>query len=274
MKIAYSGVPGAFAHIAAKRIFKDDELVSYRDFQEAYRAVENDICECAVLPIENSYAGEVGQVLDIAFNGNLYVNSVYQLKITQNLLGVKGASVASIKKVISHPQALAQCENYIKKHGFETEDETNTARAAKNVAKEGDITIGAIASKETAEIYGLDIIEAGINESMLNTTRFAVFSKQENEVIATDTVKNFLLMFTVKHEAGALVKAIQEIGESGFNMRALHSRPMRDLPWQYYFFIEAEGDVTNENGRAMLERLASQCDMLKCLGTYLGDREI
>ena len=274
MKIAYSGVPGAFAHIAAKRIFPEEELVSFRDFDEAYRSVEEGDCEYAVLPIENSYAGEVGQVLDIAFNGNLFVNCVYQLKITQNLLGVKGATVESIKKVVSHPQALAQCENYIKRHGFEKEDETNTARAARNVAKEGDITVAAIASSETAEIYGLEIIEAGINESKFNTTRFAVFSKEESAVMSADTVMNFLLMFTVKHEAGALVKAISEIGESGFNMRSLHSRPMKELPWSYYFYIEAEGDVTGEKGKAMLERLGNQCDMLKCLGTYLGDREI
>ena len=105
MKIAYSGIEGAFAHIAAKRIFPAEELISYGDFRSAYEAVEKGECDYAVLPIENSYAGEVGQVTDLMFQGTLFVNGVYTLNVMQNLLGVKGASVESIRKVISHPQA-------------------------------------------------------------------------------------------------------------------------------------------------------------------------
>ena len=139
MKIAYSGIEGAFAHIAAKRIFPTEELISYGDFRSAYEAVEKGECDYAVLPIENSYAGEVGQVTDLMFQGALFVNGVYTLNVMQNLLGVKGASVESIRKVISHPQALEQSSDFITAHGYATEEAVNTARAAKMVAELGDI---------------------------------------------------------------------------------------------------------------------------------------
>ena len=117
MKIAYSGIEGAFAYIAAQRIFPGQELLSFGDFRSAYEAVEKGDCDYAVLPIENSYAGEVGQVTDLMFQGGLFVNGVYTLNVLQNLLGVKGASLESVRKVISHPQALEQSGDFIAAHG-------------------------------------------------------------------------------------------------------------------------------------------------------------
>ena len=122
MKIAYSGIEGAFANIAAKRIFPQEELISFGDFRSAYEAVEKGDSEYAVLPIENSYAGEVGQVTDLMFQGSLFVNGVYALNVKQNLLGVEGASLASVKKVVSHPQALEQSADFISSHGYESEE--------------------------------------------------------------------------------------------------------------------------------------------------------
>jgi len=268
LKVAYSGVEGAFAYIAAKRIFPEGQLVSCADFQAAYDAVTNGDCDCGVLPIENSYAGEVGQVLDLMFRGSLYVSGVYTLRITQNLLGVPGASLADVRQAVSHPQALSQCEGYLRKHGIGTIAETNTAMAAKRVAALGDPSVAAVASAETAALYGLEILDHDINESALNSTRFAVFSRAENRDHSNRDEGKFLLFFTVRNVAGALAKAINVIGEYGFNMKVLRSRPMRELAWQHYFYIEAEGDETSENGRAMLAQLAAHCDMLKVVGHY------
>ena len=111
LKVAYSGVEGAFAHIAAGRIFPAGSRVSYSDFKAAYDAVVRGECDAAVLPIENSYAGEVGQTIDLLFEGSLYVNGIYELEIHQNLLGLPEASVENIRKVASHPQALSQCHD-------------------------------------------------------------------------------------------------------------------------------------------------------------------
>ena len=242
-------------------------ISSYSSFDGVFSAIERGECRYGVLPIENSYAGEVGQVMDLMFSGSLYVNGIYDLPVTHNLLGVPGSSPDSITAVISHPQALKQCGEYIKAHGYEIIQATNTAIAAQTVAEKGDIHVAAIASAETAELYGLSVLDHDINESSENTTRFAVFSRVPNQS-AGGRDKKFLLLFTVNNVAGALAKAISVIGEHGFNMRALRSRPLKELAWQYYFYVEAEGDENSETGKAMLAALADYCDMLKVVGGY------
>ena len=273
VRVAYSGVEGAFAHIAATRIFPDGEHVSYGGFLAAYNAVVDGECDVAVLPIENSYAGEVGQVMDLMFGGSLYVSGVYSLRIAHNLLGVPGARIEDVKKVISHPQALDQCAGYIRRHGFDEERAVNTAMAAQTVASLGDKSTAAIASAETAALYGLSVLDHDINESAVNTTRFAVFSRVENESRRGEN-NNFMLLFTVKNVSGALAKAIDVIGKYGFNMKVLRSRPMKELAWQYYFYVEAEGDESSEKGRAMLDELSRHCDMLKVVGTYSDETKL
>ena len=271
VKIAYSGVKGAYADIAAKRIFPYGRQISYPDFRSAYDAVVSGDCECCVLPLENSYAGEVGAVMDMLFQGSLYVNGIYALRITHNLLGVEGADIRDIKTVVSHPQALAQCAGYIRRNGYKTVEYANTARAAKAVKEGGDKTVAAIASSETARLYGLSILDHDVNESAENTTRFIVLSRAENRRVSTSGDSRFMLMFTVKNEAGAPAQALNVLSSYGFNMRALRSRPMKDLAWEYYFYIEAEGDETGQNGSDMLRHLALHCDMLKIVGHY-GDK--
>ena len=271
LKVAYSGVEGAFAHIAAGRIFPDSQRISCRDFQSAYDAVVSGTCDVAVLPIENSYAGEVGQTMDLIFSGNLYINGIYELEIHQNLLGIPGAVVEDIRKVTSHPQALGQCHDYIAFRGFDTEETTNTAVAAKLVAEKQDKSYGAIASAETAQLYGLNVLEANINKSGENTTRFAVLSK----VMANSpALSNSVLMFTVKNEAGSLAKAISIIGRYGYNMTALRSRPLKKHSWQYYFYIEINGTINNDTGADMMEQLGQVCDQLKIAGTFAPHTEI
>lgn len=267
-RIAYSGVEGAFAHIASKKLFPDGTLVSFGSFEAAYNAVVAGACDHAVLPIENSYQGEVGQVMDLIFGGDLHINGVFDLPINQNLLTVKGARMEDITTVYSHPQALGQCDAYISMHGFETVAATNTAKAAKMIAESKDIHLAAIASIETAELYGLQVLDHDINESKMNTTRFAILSKTENTDSSNANSGTFLMMFTVNNVAGALAKAINIIGDYGFNMKALRSRPMKTQPWRYYFYVEAEGDERSDNGRKMLDAISEHCDMLKIIGRY------
>ena len=271
LKVAYSGVEGAFAHIAAGRIFPDSHRIACRDFKAAYDVVLDGECDVAVLPIENSYAGEVGQTIDLIFSGTLYINGIYELEIHQNLLGVPGAKVEDIRKVTSHPQALSQCYDYIQMRGLVMEEASNTAVAAKSVADMQDKTIGAIASVETAQLYGLEVLQANINNSSENTTRFAVLSKVRAE---TPALSNSVLMFTVKNEAGSLANAISIIGKYGYNMTALRSRPLRKHSWQYYFYIEIDGATNTEAGRQMLEELSKVCDQLKVAGAFAPHTEL
>lgn len=271
LKVAYSGVEGAFAHIAAGRIFPESNRVSCRDFKMAYDSVVSGDCDVAVLPIENSYAGEVGQTIDLIFSGGLFINGIYQLEIHQNLLGLPNARVEDIKKVISHPQALAQCHDYIGMRGFDGEEASNTAVAAKLVAEGGDPSLGAIASVETAQLYGLKVLEANVNKSGENTTRFAVLSKVQ---ASSPALENSVLMFTVKNEAGSLANAISIIGKYGYNMTALRSRPLKKHSWQYYFYIEIDGRIDTDNGTKMMQELDKVCDRLKIAGTFAPNAEI
>ena len=268
MRVAYCGTEGAFAHIATGRLFPTSKRIAYGDFALAYRAVENGECDAAVLPVENSYNGEVGQVTDLMFSGNLYVNALLELAVTQDLLVVPGTKLEDIKEVISHPQALGQCAEYIRAQGWDQHEYSNTALAAKYVAQRADKNIAAIASEEAAEMFGLQVLARNINSSRNNTTRFAVFSRSQNEQRQTESGEIFILMFTVKNEAGSLAKAIDVIGRYGFNMRCLRSRPMKELMWQYYFYVEAEGCVHSPAGDAMMRDLSIFCDRLKMVGTY------
>ena len=265
MKVAYSGIEGAFAHIASTRIFPNASHIAYGDFEEAYRAVENGICDSAVLPIENSFAGEVGQVMDLIFSGSLYINGVFELPIIQNLLGTQDATVADVTDVVSHPQALSQCAAYIKGHHFNQTEYANTALAAQYVADQNNPHIAAIASEETAALYGLKVLEKSINSARSNTTRFAIFSRAPQD---TENKKKFILVFSVKNEAGALAKSISIIAKHRFNMQSLRSRSMRSLAWQYYFYIECDGNPYTQEGEKMLKELSECCDKLKIAGSF------
>lgn len=266
MRVAFSGVEGAFANIATKKIFPDATAVGYPDFKSAYNSVVKGETDCVILPIENSYNGDVGQVMDLAFFGELYVNGIYDIGIIQNLLAIKGTKLEDIRKVISHPQALGQCADFIKKHNFEIEECVNTAIAAKTVAQSNRKDIAAIASDEAAKEYGLEKIETHINESNNNTTRFAVFSKTAKLPSVND--KHFIMLFTVNNEAGALSKAISIIGDNGFNLKALKSRPTKDLIWNYYFYAEGEGNINSTEGKKMLKELSEKCSELKVLASF------
>ncbi len=266
MRVAFSGVEGAFANIVACRIFPDAVCVGYKDFKEAYNAVVNGECDCAVLPIENSFNGDVGKVMDLSFFGNLFVNGIYEADIVQNLLGVKGSNIADIKTVISHSQALGQCASFIENHGFKTVEAVNTAVAAKTVAQSGDKSVAAIASAEAAEKFGLIKLESHINESNQNSTRFAVFSRSEKLHSVNDN--HFIMLFTVNNTAGSLGRAVSTIGEYGFNLKALKSRPTKELVWDYYFYAEGEGNINGEHGKKMINELSKHCSNLKILGSF------
>lgn len=267
LRVAYSGTEGAFAHIAACKLYPTAQKISYGDFASAYRAVESGECDIAVLPVENSYNGEVGQVTDLMFSGSLYINAMFDLPVTQDLLANEGVKIENITEVVSHPQAFGQCADYINRHNFTRREFVNTALAAKWVKESGSRTTAAIASREAAEIFGLSVVDHDINASKNNSTRFAVFSRTCAYQGKNGKIHSILL-FTVPNEAGALARAIDVIGSHGFNMITLRSRPMKELLWQYYFYVELEGNVQDDKGDALIKSLTDCCDKIKLVGTY------
>lgn len=272
MRVSFAGVPGAFAHNAARVAFPDAECVAYPDFAAAYEAVETGECDLAMLPIENSFNGDVGQVMDLSFFGTLKINGIYDAEVTQNLLACPGATVDSIKEVVSHPQALGQCDEYIRRHGWKVTKSANTALAAKSVKESGRLDLAAIASEEAASEYGLVKLDGHIETSRSNTTRFAVFARSAKAASERDS--RFVMTFTVNNEAGSLGRAVSVIGYNGFNLRALKSRPTKNLSWEYYFFAEGEGNINSADGRAMLRELSLCCNNVTVLGSFEEEKRI
>ncbi len=269
MNIAYSGIKGAYAQIAASRIFPNEKIVSYKSFYGAYEAVVKKECDYCILPIENSYAGDVSQVLDLLYFGELSIVGVYEMRIVHYLLGNSGCVRENVTKVISHPQALDQCNKYINKMHFESEVVSNTAFAAREVALSNNDTFAAIASRETAKLYDLKIVDEDIGDSDDNTTRFAVIAKASSEMF--NKGQAFSIVFTVANEAGSLAKAISIIGDRGFNMKSIRSRPSKKVPWNYYFYVEAEGDISTEHGKLMMKELDMCCNNVRIIGNYTED---
>lgn len=265
-RVAFSGVKGAFAEIAVKKIFPDCVPVGYKDFKSAYKAVENGECECAVLPIENSYEGDVARVMDLTYFGSLFINGVYDMGVEQHLFGTADSHKRDIKTVISHPQALGQCSEYINEKGYEVQEALNTAVAAQTVADCGDKSLAVICSLEAGNEYGLKLLDRKINEDNTNTTRFAVFSRIPRGESVGD--ENFILLFTVRDEAGSLSKAVSVFSELGYNLKALKSRPSKDVIWNYYFFLEGEGKLTKETEAKMLSELSKVCTNARLIGRY------
>ncbi len=180
LKIAYSGIEGCFAHMAARRLFPDEMHVPFAGFSLAYEAVTNAECDLAVLPVRNSYAGEVREVKELLDRGDLYIIDTFPLPVVQNLIGLRGSRISDIRTVISQTKALEQCNSYISSHGYNTVVSINTAVAAQEVIDRQDMSFAAIASLETAARYGLKVLDEKINETDDNITTFAVVSRSSN----------------------------------------------------------------------------------------------
>ena len=266
MTVAYSGVEGAFAHIAACRIFPDAEKIACPDFETAYRNVENGTYNCAILPIENSYAGDVGRVMDLSYSGKLSISGIYDMPLKQSLLAKPGTNISDIRAVKSHPQALTQCMPYLMKKGWELIPANNTAVSAKEIAESGRNDTAVIAAIEAAELYGLEVLEAQINEQQTNTTRFAVFTASPAAISPSDG--HFAIMFNCKNIPGALGKAISIISRYNYNLKCLKSHPTGIENWEYYFYAEGEGSLGTEDGAAMLTGLKEICNVVKLLGSF------
>lgn len=262
-RVAYQGVEGAFAHIALTRLFPHAKAVAYPTWAEVFAAVERDEAACGVLPFENSHAGDVSDVLDLCYKSSLSVMDVYDLPVVQNLLGLPGAQLADIRAVYSHQQAIAQSEKFLRSFGLPAQPLANTAMAARFVAESGDKSLAAIASEETAALYGLKVLVPGINTDGDNTTRFIVVSKQ-----LPAEGNRFSLLFTVDNKPGKLAGVIQKIGESGFNMECIKSRPMPHVPFEYYFYVELVGSLRAEKAGSLLDELRRICRTVRVLGVY------
>ncbi|WP_294496909.1 bifunctional chorismate mutase/prephenate dehydratase [uncultured Gemmiger sp.] len=271
---AYQGVQGAWAQIALQRIFPFAKQVACQTWADVFDLVSAGQAEFGVLPFENSNAGDVSTVLDLLYaHPELSVAGMYDLPIRQDLLGVPGATLEGLRTVISHQQALSQSGPFLRAHHLETKVWGNTADAARHVAELADPKVGAIASAETARLYGLSILAEGINEDGDNTTRFIVIHQGGAGEQPVHAGQRIALLFTVDHKPGKLAQVIERIGGMGFNMESIKSRPLPHVQFEYYFFVQlicpagAEGRTCRE----LLANLQEPCRTVRLLGVF--DRE-
>ncbi len=263
-RVGYQGTEGAFSYLALKQLFPEQEAQSFVTFGELVRAVMSGEVSAGVLPFENSYTGEVGEVLDLLYESEVKITRVFDLPVNHHLMALPAVCLEEIRAVYSHQQALSQCSRYLDEHGFERMAYPNTALAARYVAETGDRSKAAIASRETAELYGLEILAENINTSAENTTRFIVVEPAFGE----DPGDRFSILFTVRHDAGALAGAMQVIARHGFNMESIRSKSIRNVPWQYYFYAELVGDCRSADAGKLLAELNEVCSSCRLLGSY------
>ena len=270
---AYQGVEGAWSHIALRQLFPFAKAQAYSTWNEVVEAVERGDAYCGVLPFENSNAGDVSAVLDLLYaHPGLKVARMCDLPIRQDLLALPGAQLSEIKTVISHQQALAQSGPFLKLHHFATKAWGNTADAARYVAEQGDQTLAAIASAETAKLYGLQILAEGVNEDGDNTTRFIVIEKEgaQRQPIAAAPGQRLSMLFTVDHKPGRLARVIQIIGERGFNMETIKSRPLPHVQFEYYFYVQlvCPANAATDDCAKLVHELENVCRTVRIPVSY------
>lgn len=268
-KIVYQGVEGAYSHIVTQTLFPDADTENVNTFEDAINSVLNGEASYCVVPIENSSAGIVTDIFDLLLKKDVVIVAEYDLHISHCLLGIKGAKFSDIKRIYSHPQALMQCASYLKEHPEWSQISLlNTAVSAKKVKNEGNIEQAAIASELSAKLYGLDILDMGINRNSNNTTRFVVLSKEK---IFSKGSNKLSLILELPHEKGMLYNILGIFVLNGLNLLKIESRPIPEKTFEYRFFIDIEANLNSENVSNVLETLKNQVPFLKILGNYCSN---
>lgn len=267
VKICFQGVPGAFSESALMEYFGDDaDRIHVDEFEDVFKALKEDRCDYGILPIENSSTGGVSEVCDLLRKYGLYIVGETSIKIDQNLLGLKDAKLTDIREVYSHSQGLEQSSEFLKSNKNLTPmPYRNTAESAKLVSELKDKTKAAIASKRAADIYDLKVLSENINYNTNNHTRFIVIGK--NLEVNEDSNK-ISIVFSAPHSPGALYSALSHFAENNLNMQRIESRPIRDKSWEYFFYIDFEGNINDDRIKYVIKKIQENSMYFKLIGNY------
>lgn len=270
--VGFQGVSGSNGEQALLQYFGEEvEKVSVKNFEDIFIEIQNGNIEYGVLPIENSSTGGISQVYELLNKYNFYINGENSIKIDHHLMGLKGSSIEDIKEVYSHPQGFAQCEEFLKYHGdWKLIPNENTASSAKFVKEKNEKYMAVIASEKVAKIYELDVLESYINTNKNNRTRFAIIGKNLSKKEDNDKVS---VVLSTEHKAGSLFKVLQWFAENNINLTKIESRPLKSKPWEYYFYIDFEGNIFDNKLKQALEQIEKGCHYFKILGNYKSFRE-
>lgn len=266
-RVVFQGAEGAYSHAAMLKYFGEQVKSFHVDtFRDAMTAIEEGSADFAVLPIENSTAGTVSEIYDLLAEFENYIVAEQIIKIEHCLLGVPGADISQIKTVYSHPQSLMQSARFLASHeDWKQVSLKNNAFAARKVSEERDMTQAAIAGEQAAKVYGLSVLQKGVNQSESNSTRFIIVTNQK--IFRKDAGK-ISICLEVPHESGSLYHMLSHFIYNNLNMTKIESRPIEDRNWEYRFFIDFEGNFADGAVKNALRGLRDEARNLRILGNY------
>lgn len=271
--VGFQGIPGSFSQEALLDFFGEDvNSNNYDEFEDVFIAIKEDKIKYGILPIENSSTGGISEVYDLLRKYGFYIVGEKCVKVCHNLLGVEGATLEDIEEVYSHPQAFEQSSVFLKKYSkWKLVPYYNTATSAKLVAEKRNKAFASISSEEAAELYNLKIIKNNINYNQNNYTRFIVIAK-ELEVMSTSNKISILI--SVPHKVGSLYRILSDFSENNINMIKIQSRPITDSPFEYFFYIDFEGNVKEKFVHDSINVIEKKCSDFRFLGNYKADASV
>ena len=265
-RVAFQGEIGAYSEEAAFHFFGSSiQLKPCESLDDVFKTVEQDEVEFGVVPAENSLEGSISRVYDLLLDSSLKVCGEVELRVSHCLIGVPEARLDLIKRVYSHPQALGQCKTFLRQLGCELVPTYDTAGSVKMIKEKGTTDGGAVASARAAEIYGMKVLAREIEDNPNNFTRFFILSKQDSPPSGNDKTS---IVFSVKHKPGALYESLKELAVRNINLTKIESRPTRQKPWEYNFYLDFEGHREDKVFREALESLERTALFVKVLGSY------
>lgn len=265
MKVAFLGPQATFTHVAAMQQFGfSAQLVPQKSISAVFEDVARGRAHYGVVPVENSTEGVVSHTLDMFIDSDLKINAEVMLEVSHDLLSRSG-ELSSIKRIVSHPQALAQCRNWLEENlpDVPLVDVSSTAHAAQMVAD--DDTTAAIASEAAANLYGLKVVKKKIEDNPNNFTRFLIVGKKNPDRTGSDKTS---LMFRIKDEPGILYRMLEPFSQRNINLAKIESRPLKKKAWEYIFFLDLEGHIDDDIITEAVEDLGQYCEFVKVLGSY------
>jgi len=264
--VAFQGELGAYSEEAAFRFFGSSVRVKPCErLDDVFKIVERGEVPFGIVPVENSLEGIISQVYDLLLESSLRVCGEIELRVVHCLIASPEAQLDTIKRVYSHPQALGQCKAFLKHLGRELISTYDTAGSVKMIKEKGIVDGAAIASARAAEVYGMKVIASEIEDNPNNFTRFFILSPQDSPPTGNDKTS---VVFSVKHKPGALYEAIKAFAVKNINMTKIESRPTRQKPWEYNFYLDFEGHRQDGVSKEALEKLEDASLFVKILGSY------
>jgi prephenate dehydratase len=269
--IAFQGVPGAYSEEAVRQHFGESaKTLPCANFEGLFTSIEEGLANLALLPVENSLAGTVATSYELLTEHDMRIQAEVVLRVRHMLLAAPGTPITAIKRAKSHPQALAQCAGYLARRGIESIVHFDTAGSARDLAAQPEAETAAIASALAAQLYGLAVLDAGIEDQPFNYTRFFAIGLDTGATQTPDPGQAYKtsVVFAVHNQPGALHDAIGEFAKRGINLTKIESKPRRNKPWQYYFYLDFDGHLSDAKCEAAMVGLVRRAAMVKLLGSY------